>query len=65
MAAKEFWQFAALGLLVSLLGLLFDQLLPVLLIYVLLWLGWYFYNLVRLERWLELGKKYSPPTSRG
>ncbi len=65
MAAKEFWQFAALGLLVGLLGLLFDLLLPVLLIYVLLWLGWYFYNLVRLERWLELGKKYSPPTSRG
>ncbi len=65
MAVKEIWQFLALGLLAILLGMVIGQVKTVLLIFMLGWLGWYFSNLVKLERWLEQGKKYSPPVSHG
>jgi len=65
MAVKEFWQFLALGFLAVLLGMVIGQVKTVLLIFMLGWLGWYFSNLFKLERWLEQGKKYSPPVSYG
>ncbi len=65
MAVKEFWQFVVLGLLAILVGAMIGQIKTILLIYLLLWLGWYFSNMVKLGRWLEQGKKYSPPVSHG
>jgi len=65
MAVKEFWQFVILGLAAVLLGMMVGHVKTVLLIFVLGWLGWYFRNMIRLARWLEQGKKYSPPTSYG
>ncbi len=65
MALKEFWQFVALGLVAALFGMVIGHVKTVLLIFVLGWLGWYFINLFKLERWLEQGKKYSPPVSYG
>ena len=65
MAAKEFWQFLFLGLVAAFLGMMIGHLKTVLLIFMLGWLGWYFSNLFKLDRWLEQGKKYSPPVSHG
>ena len=68
MSAKwtdELWRFAGFGLLALLVGLLTDQVAIALLLYALGYFGWYFLNLVRLERWLRKGKKYAPPGSIG
>ncbi len=65
MAVKELWQFLFLGLLATLSGALLGDIKTALLIFLLLWLGWYFNNLVKLAHWLVQGKKYSPPESRG
>jgi len=65
MAVKEFWQFVVLGLLAILVGAMIGHIKTVLLIFLLAWIGWYFSNMVKLGRWLEQGKKYSPPVSLG
>ncbi len=65
MAVKEFWQFVILGLLAILVGAMVGHIKTVVLIFLLVWIGWYFSNMVKLERWLEQGKKYSPPVSYG
>jgi len=65
MAVKEFWQFLALLLVAILTGLVVGHVKTVLLIFMFAWVGWYFFNLVKLGRWLEQGKKYSPPVSQG
>lgn len=62
---KELFQFAWLGLIAAILGLVIGEVTLVLLIYTLGYLGWYFYNLQRMEAWLRSGKKYVPPQSRG
>lgn len=61
----ELWRFAGFGLLALLVGLLTGHIAMALLLYTLGYLGWYFFNLVRLERWLRKGKKYAPPGSSG
>ena len=62
---KELFQFAGMGLIAVFLGLLLGEVTLVLLLYILGYLGWYFYNLQRMEAWLRSGKKYVPPRSRG
>ncbi len=65
MVAKEFWQFLVLGLIAILIGVVAGHVKTALLIFMLACLGWYFLNMIKLERWLEQGKKYSPPVSQG
>jgi len=62
---KELLQFFWLGLVAAVIGLLLGEITLVLLIYTLAYLGWYFYNLQRMEIWLQKGKKYAPPQSTG
>ncbi|VAX11180.1 Phosphate regulon sensor protein PhoR (SphS) [hydrothermal vent metagenome] len=65
MVAKEFWQFLVLGLIAILIGVVAGHVKTALLIFMLACLGWYFLNMIKLVRWLEQGKKYSPPVSQG
>lgn len=46
-------------------GLVFEHVLLFLLIASLGYLGWIFYNMYHLRRWLEVGRKYHPPDSIG
>ncbi len=62
---KELSQFLWLGLAVAVIGLLFGHLAGMLLLYTLGYLGWYFYNLKRLDAWLQTGKKSEPPQAGG
>lgn len=63
--SKEFSQFLLLGLLAGLAGLVLGQVMVALLAYSLGYLGWYFYNMHRMERWLKKEKKYTPPQASG
>ena len=62
---SELAQFLWIGIVVGLLGALVGHLTLALLVYTLVYLGWYFNNLRRLERWLRLGRKFAPPDARG
>ncbi len=62
---KELSQFLWLGLVVVVVGLLLGHVTLLLLLYLLGYLGWYFYNLKRLESWLRKGKKSDPPQAGG
>ena len=62
---KELSQFFWFGVLVAALGLLLGHLTLVLFLYTLGYLGWYFYNLKRLETWVHKGKKSEPPQAIG
>jgi two-component system phosphate regulon sensor histidine kinase PhoR len=62
---KDLSRFLWLGLAVAVLGLLFGHLAGMLLLYTLGYLGWYFYNLKRLDAWLQTGKKSEPPQAGG
>ncbi|HEB66407.1 MAG TPA: phosphate regulon sensor histidine kinase PhoR [Gammaproteobacteria bacterium] len=62
---SELAQFLWIGIVVGLLGALAGHLTLALLVYTLVYLGWYFNNLRRLERWLRLGRKFAPPDARG
>jgi two-component system phosphate regulon sensor histidine kinase PhoR len=62
---KELSQFLWIGLVVAVLGLLLGHLTLVLFLYTLGYLGWYFYNLKRIEDWLHKGKKSEPPQASG
>ena len=62
---KELSQFIWIGLLVALLGLAIGQITLLLFLYTLGYLGWYFYNLKRIEDWLHKGKKSAPPQAGG
>lgn len=61
----ELWSLAGLLLVAFFIGLLFHQIPLFLLIAVLGYLGWTFYNLYHLRRWLAIGRKYHPPDSVG
>ncbi len=61
----EFSRFLWFGGIAALFGLLIGQVLAVLLLYTLAYLGWYFYNLRRMDHWLRKGKKYAPPAASG
>jgi two-component system phosphate regulon sensor histidine kinase PhoR len=63
--ATELWAFAGLLLVALFLGLVFGQVNLFLLLTVLGYLGWTFYNLYHLRRWLSIGRKYHPPDSLG
>ncbi len=62
---KELSQFLWIGVLVVIFGIAFGQLALLLFLYTLGYLGWYFYNLKRLETWLHKGKKSDPPQAAG
>jgi two-component system phosphate regulon sensor histidine kinase PhoR len=62
---KELLQFIWFGLIAAVLGSVLGYPFAVLFLYTLVYLGWYFYNLHRLEIWLRRGRKYAPPQSRG
>jgi two-component system phosphate regulon sensor histidine kinase PhoR len=62
---KELSQFLWIGLVVAVFGLGLGQLTLLLFLYTLIYLGWYFYNLKRIETWLYQGKKSEPPQARG
>lgn len=63
--ATELWAFAGLLLVALFLGMVFGQVSLFLLLAVLGYLGWTFYNLYHLRRWLSIGRKYHPPDSLG
>ncbi len=62
---SELAQFLWIGAVVGLLGAMVGHATLALLIYTLIYLGWYFNNLRRLEAWLRLGRKFAPPDARG
>lgn len=62
---KELSQFLWIGLVVAVVGLMLGHLTLLLLFYTLGYLGWYFYNLKQIERWLHKGKKSPPPQASG
>lgn len=61
----EIWSLAGLLLVALILGLIFHHPSLFMLVAVLGYLGWTFYNLYHLQRWLNIGKKYRPPDSIG
>ncbi len=61
----EFYRFLGFGAAAVVIGLLTKQLLIVLLIFTVFYLGWFFYNLRRMETWLRVDKKYAPPEASG
>lgn len=61
----EIWRFAGLLLVAVFAGLLFGHVTLFLLIASLSYLGWIYYNLWHLRRWLSIGRKYNPPNSSG
>lgn len=62
---KELSKFIWFGLVAAGLGLLLGYPFLVLFLYSLAYLGWFFFNLRRLEIWLRKGRKYAPPQSKG
>ena len=62
---KELSQFLWFGLVAAVFGLMLGHLTLLLLLYTLVYLGWYFYNLKRMEAWLRKGKKSEPPQAGG
>jgi two-component system phosphate regulon sensor histidine kinase PhoR len=62
---KELSKFIWFGLFAAVLGWLLGFPFIVLFVYTLVYLGWFFFNLRRLETWLRKGRKYAPPQSRG
>ncbi len=62
---SELAQFLWFGAAVALLGVLAGHVLLALWLYTLVYLGWYFNNLRRLETWLRRGRKFTPPEARG
>ncbi|MEJ2359877.1 MAG: phosphate regulon sensor histidine kinase PhoR [Gammaproteobacteria bacterium] len=61
----ELWSLAGLLLVAFVMGLIFQHPALFVLIATLGYLGWTFYNLYHLHRWLDVGKKYHPPDSVG
>ena len=61
----EVWSLAGLLLVAFLLGFVFEHISLFMLLASLGYLGWTFYNLYHLRRWLSIGRKYHPPDSFG
>lgn len=61
----EVWSLAGLLLVAFLLGFMFEHISLFMLLASLGYLGWTFYNLYHLRRWLSIGRKYHPPDSFG
>ncbi len=62
---SELAQFLWIGGVVGLLGALAGHPALALLLYSLIWLGWYFFNLRRLENLLSEGRRLTPPDAWG
>jgi len=62
---SELGRFLWLAIAAVIVGLLVGNVILVLLIVTLGYLGWYMANLVRLDTWLRKGKTYVPPKSWG
>ena len=61
----EVWSLAGLLLVAFFFGLVFEHVSLFMLLASLGYLGWTFYNLYHLRRWLSIGRKYHPPDSLG
>lgn len=61
----EIWTLAGLLIVALFLGIVFGHVYLFLFIASLIYLGWTFYNLYHLRRWLAIGRKYHPPDSFG
>lgn len=61
----ELWSLIGLILVAFVIGLVFGHPALSVLVATLGYLGWTFYNLYHLYRWLDVGKKYHPPDSIG
>jgi two-component system phosphate regulon sensor histidine kinase PhoR len=62
---KEAWRIAALGLLLTAVGFAVGHVTLLLLVGLVSYIAWHYFNLVRLERWLKQGKKFEPPSGYG
>lgn len=62
---EEVWRIIGLLILAVFFGLLFNHVTLALLLAVSGYLGWMLYNAWHLQRWLQVGKSYSPPNSVG
>jgi len=63
--SKELSIFIWFGLVIVTIGWLIGYWELAIISYLLAYVGWYFYNLHRMERWLSKGKKYAPPQASG
>jgi len=64
-ALDELWRILGLAVVAAVVGLAVGELQWALTLLLAGLLGWYYYNLVRLQRWLQKGRKYAPPHSWG
>lgn len=62
---KEFWCFAGICLACTLAGLVYDKVLLFLVFGLAGYSSWHLYNTFRLVRWIDDGKHFDPPVSRG
>lgn len=62
---SELWRFAGIAFVAFVMGLIADNVLLLLLLAVLGYLGWHFINLRRLQRWLTEGEDAYPPLASG
>ena len=62
---QEIWRILAMSAALVVLGLVTGELAWFLLIGLVIYLGWHLYNLYLLQRWLQEGKRFHPPESRG
>ncbi len=63
--SSELWRLAGYGLLIGLIGALFDVALPALLVAAIGYGLWHLVNLMRLHDWLTSGRKFHPPEAGG
>ncbi len=62
---QEMWRVLVMFAALLVLGLVIGAVALSLLLGLLIYLGWHLYNLQRLQRWLNEGKRFHPPESRG
>lgn len=62
---SELWRFAGIAFVAFVIGLIADNVLLLLLLAALGYLGWHFINLRRLQRWLTEGEDAYPPLASG
>jgi len=60
---KEFWYLTGLVFISLIIGWMAGYPLLFVLLGTLGYLGWHIFNLIRLQQWLQAGKKFQPPVS--
>ena len=62
---NEIWRIAGLVLAGALFGYLVGNVALGVVLVLTVHIGWHLYNLNRLVRWLQEGKKFQPPEAKG